>query len=674
MLLSGFLCLLFGFVPVADENGVAVLENFGPAAASEWYATSRGQKMEPTSDGLSVECDFEHFPTTERLSIDKKVDWDLTHWNRFEVDVTVTDPGVFTGSSIYFHSGNGWYSQGSFVPEKSGTLVFQKRDFSLEEKPDGWGKIDTVRISFWKSSASGKAIVRLRELRTVREPVLFVTTRNSEGLEFWRAKSNAASLSSLLQNLGVLSDSQCFEDDGPEAVWREALDSHSLIVAAYTPYMQPKLLNFLKNYAKETGKTVLFVEKHLEEEPIDEKEFLASATASPAIRKLVEEKAAEILTSAAGEELPNAKELKALAKKIFSEKGFEAGIEFCRKQHADSLRELALETRKSKNLKFSAWWNHDGRGAYPGDWPRTARELKAAGFTAVIPNLLWAACAGYPSDLIPRGKRYGDEDLLRACVDACHAEGIEVHVWKVNFNMQYDLTPELREKYHQEGRLQKNAQGEEFPWLCPSHPANYELEWKSMVEMAVKYPIDGVHFDYIRYPGSNTCYCEGCRERFEKSIGKKVADWPNDVIRGDLAQQFRDWRCDQITAIVKRTREELRKVRPECKISAAVFSSYPNCREGNGQDWVKWVKEGYVDFLCPMNYSNNAKNYVRTSLQQRELVGKDFPLYPGIGEYRTTPDGVIEQIRGIDAAGFSGYTIFNLTGKSAQAILPLLTK
>ena len=29
--------------------------------------------------------------------------------------------------------------------------------------------------------------------------------------------------------------------------------------------------------------------------------------------------------------------------------------------------------------------------------------------------------------------------------------------------------------------------------------------------------VDGIHFDYIRYPGPDHCFCAPCRERFERS-------------------------------------------------------------------------------------------------------------------------------------------------------------
>ncbi|MDO4583915.1 MAG: family 10 glycosylhydrolase [Planctomycetia bacterium] len=673
MFWSGLLTLIFSVTPIANENGVAVLDTFGQESLSAWRDTSDGNMpTEKVTKGWKVSSTFVKKPSVLRVSIDRQVDWNLESWNRFELDVEVENVEAFGASSLYFHSGDGWYSCGGFTPVKEGTIVFEKKDFRSEGKPAGWDCIDRVRISFWKGGESDGAIT-FCQFRAVQKPILFLTTRNAEGVEFWRARRNAAILSGTLQDVGILADTQCLEKDQSEEDWEKVLQPRKMLVVAYAPYMPAEMREFLKKYGEKHGKPVLFIEKDLEKEKLEVTSFLEWIGSHPPLKKQIVEQMVANLGVVGGVTPPRISEIQTEVREVFEKECFSAGLQNCLKKQRELLREIALRTRESDTLKFRAWWNHDGQGAYKGDWPRTARELKAAGFTAVFPNLLWAACAAYPSDLIPQGKRYGEEDLLKACVEACHAEGLEVHVWKVNFNMQYDLTPELREKYRQEGRLQKNQEGEEFPWLCPSHPANFELEWKSMVEMAVRYPIDGVHFDYIRYPGRETCYCEGCRERFEKAIGKTVANWPLDVIRGEEVKRFESWRCDQITAIVRKTREELKKVRPETKVSAAVFNSYPNCRSSVGQDWVLWAKEGYVDFLCPMNYTQDTRTFQRMTARQQTLVGKDFPLYPGIGEWRLTPDGVVEQIREADSLDCPGFIIFNLTEMAAGKILPLLT-
>ncbi|MGQ9762182.1 MAG: glycoside hydrolase family 10 protein [Thermogutta sp.] len=330
-----------------------------------------------------------------------------------------------------------------------------------------------------------------------------------------------------------------------------------------------------------------------------------------------------------------------------------------------------LTAQPSPSREGRAYWNHTGLGAYPGDWDRTARELAEAGFNMVLPNMLRAGIAHYASDLIPRSstfEKYGDQ--IEQCVQACHKHGIEVHVWKVNFNLS--AAPQsFVEQMRAAGRTQVTRRGEDTNWLCPSHPENQKLERETMLEVVKKYDVDGIHFDYIRYPNEDNCYCSGCRERFEKEMKIRVSHWPEDCYSGSLKEAYRDWRCKQITQLVAAVAKEAKQIKPEIKISAAVFSEYPNCRVSVGQDWVSWVKGGYLDFVCPMDYTEDDTRFQRLVKTQAELVDGRIPMYPGIGAYRLSgPDRVVGQIAIARRLGVPGFTIFDMNEFSPQTIFP----
>ena len=94
--------------------------------------------------------------------------------------------------------------------------------------------------------------------------------------------------------------------------------------------------------------------------------------------------------------------------------------------------------------------------------------------------------------------------------------GVEMHVWKVCWNMGSYASKEFINRMIAEKRCLVNSSGKCFEtWLCPSNPKNQSLEISSMIELASKKP-HGIHFDYIRYKDDNGGFCEGCRERFEK--------------------------------------------------------------------------------------------------------------------------------------------------------------
>lgn len=341
-------------------------------------------------------------------------------------------------------------------------------------------------------------------------------------------------------------------------------------------------------------------------------------------------------------------------------------------EHRRAVVDAYLRAAPSATIEGRAVWNHSGTGAYPGDWQRSARLLADNGFNMVLPNMLWGGLAHYPSDLLPRSetfRRYGDQ--IEQCCRAAEKHGIEVHVWKVNYNLG-NAPAEFVAALRRQGRLQRAVDGREQPWLCPSHPENQRLERESMLEVARRYPVAGLHFDYIRYPGRDNCYCDGCRQRFERDSGKPVAHWPGDCYNGSRQAEYHDWRCRQITTLVESLSREARAMKPRIKISAAVFGSYPDCRRSVGQDWPVWAEKGYVDFLCPMDYTPDDRQFVRLVGNQRRLV--NVPLYPGIGATASrmalSADRVVGQIHWARQLGAAGFTIFDFGPGTAQTIIP----
>ena len=324
-----------------------------------------------------------------------------------------------------------------------------------------------------------------------------------------------------------------------------------------------------------------------------------------------------------------------------------------------------LMSQPSSMSEGRAFWNHSGTGAYPGDWDRTAREMAAAGLNMILPNMLWGGVAHFPSDILPRSKtfeNYGDQ--IKQCIEAAHKNDIEVHVWKVNYNLGHHVPEDFVKKLRNAGRLQVSVDGEPGDWLNPAHPENFKLELDTILEVVRKYDIDGFHFDYIRYPNSRNDFSEYSHKKFESDTGHKVENWPTDCYDGPLKEAYTDWRCTQITKLVKAVSEQARAIRPGIKISAAVFRDYPNCRKWVAQDWPLWAKEGYVDFLCPMNYTDDDEKYLDWITAQKALLPRDFPLYPGIGvslrNKTQSADRVIGQVHFNREVGTGGFTIFDL--------------
>ena len=322
-------------------------------------------------------------------------------------------------------------------------------------------------------------------------------------------------------------------------------------------------------------------------------------------------------------------------------------------------------------------WCHSAFGPTDRSWDDEMRVLAENGFTAILPNMLWGGVAYYQSKVLPVAPEVAERgDQVAECVAACRKHGVECHVWKVNWNMGWRAPKNFVERMRREGRVQVGFDGSvNARWLCPSHPENRRLEIESMVEVATRYDVHGIHFDYIRYPGRDGCFCPGCRERFEKAVGRKVANWPKDVRADkDLHAAWLDFRRAQITAVVEAVHRHVKKLRPECQISAAVFRNWPVHRDQVGQDWKDWCERGLLDFVCPMDYTPSNLQFEAEVTNQRAWAA-GVPCYPGIGlttwPERTDISRLIDQIRITREAKTGGFTVFHYGDVEMREVIPL---
>ena len=357
-------------------------------------------------------------------------------------------------------------------------------------------------------------------------------------------------------------------------------------------------------------------------------------------------------------------------KKAMSEKRFK-DVLAAAEATQNALMEAYYYIQTPRKDEFRAVWCHE---AFPpfNTWEESIKLLKESGFNAIVVNMLWAGVAYYPSEILPVADEIKEKgDQIALAVEAARKYGVQIHVWKVNWNLGDWDPKKFVEKMRTEERLQKDRFGNEVKWLCPSHPENFKLELESMLEVVRKYDVDGLHFDYIRYPDSNSCYCPGCKKRFEETIGESVINWPQDVITGKYSAKFADWHREQITRLVRAVSEQAHKIKPKIKISAAVF---PYDYDTVGQDWPGWVKNGYLDFLCPMDYTDSNIRFKAFVTNHLKEVKRSIPVYPGIHASTLNAAGVIEQIQIARTLGTDGFIIFNYDTNLARDILPNLAK
>lgn len=342
----------------------------------------------------------------------------------------------------------------------------------------------------------------------------------------------------------------------------------------------------------------------------------------------------------------------------------------------EALTEAYSLTQQPRAGELRGVWDHDGVGWYPGDWDRTCRELKSHGVNAIFPNVLWAGLAHYPSRVVPGSgtlRRLGDQ--MKACLDAARRNGLQVHAWKVLWQVE-NAAPEFVARLRKEGRLQQAADGKPVMWMNPALAANVNQELAAIEELARSYPLDGIHLDYVRFPDGNTCYSPASRRMFESWMGKALGPWPTSVLSDRGRADYRRWRAGVITDFVRQAHRRVKAVNPNLKLSAAVWGGYPDTIDSIGQDWGTWLREGYVDFVCPMNYTEDRFRFSALLQKQLALPGSRGRVYPGIGvtasESQLRADEVIEQIAILRRQGAPGFVLFDLSQSLRTDTLPAL--
>ena len=366
---------------------------------------------------------------------------------------------------------------------------------------------------------------------------------------------------------------------------------------------------------------------------------------------------------------------RAEAERLLKAGQWSESVEASGRAEAAALRAWCLSQKPAKGER-RAFWCHSAFGLGDKGWDESIRLLKASGFNAILPNMLWGGLAYYPSKTLPEYTGLADKgDQIAQCLAACKKYGVQCHVWKVNWNTGGRAPKAFIGQMRAEGRLQKEYAGETTEWLCPSNPTNQALEVEAMLEVVRNYAVDGVHFDYIRYPGNDACFCDGCRARFEAALGRAATPWPKETrAPGEVREKWLDFRRSNINTVVRRVAEEARKIRPGVQISAAVFRNWPTDRDGVGQDWKLWCDNGWLDFVCPMDYFDSNALFRNVVTAQKGYAGK-VPLYPGIGLscWKNPHDAVkiAEQIGITRGLGLKGFTVFNFDA-NAESVLPYL--
>jgi len=228
-------------------------------------------------------------------------------------------------------------------------------------------------------------------------------------------------------------------------------------------------------------------------------------------------------------------------------------------------------------------------------------------------------------------------DPLDFLIKKAHAQGIQVHAWlnlmslgsnkNANFLKKYGtdiLTRNLKEKVKIEDF---KIDGQYF--LEPGDPRVRDDLTKMIEEILRNYPdLDGIQFDYIRYPDvePHYGYTKANMERFKQKTGLKIIDEKSPV--------WQDWRRDQVTETLTKLVNIVRSQRPHMQVSTTGCMPYARAYYEAYQDWASWLSSGLVDFVTIMDYSVDLKQFERWITVVKEKTKDLTKVKISVGAYK----------------------------------------
>jgi uncharacterized lipoprotein YddW (UPF0748 family) len=330
----------------------------------------------------------------------------------------------------------------------------------------------------------------------------------------------------------------------------------------------------------------------------------------------------------------------------------------------------------------------------------------AAGFNTLIVQVRGRGDAYYDSRWEPRAielkNQPVDWDPFKVVIAEAHQRGLKVHAW-LNTSLLANLdalpdNPKHVYKAHPEwlavphpvaadlytmsprdphfrARIvewsKANRSELEGVYTGPVNPKVREHIYRIWMDLLKKYPVDGLHFDYVRFASPDFDYSRTSLERFRKWLEPQLTTAQNNDLKQSLKinplaaaemfkEKFADFQREQVTQLVDRIYHAVKKRRPDVIVSAAVFANNENAYTRRFQDWRRWLKMGILDVACPMAYSQDTEIFrkqIEIAVTSAHTSGRR--IWAGIGAYRIPAESTVEKINVARSLNADGIILFS---------------
>ncbi|MDR1259003.1 MAG: family 10 glycosylhydrolase [Tannerellaceae bacterium] len=289
--------------------------------------------------------------------------------------------------------------------------------------------------------------------------------------------------------------------------------------------------------------------------------------------------------------------------------------------------------------------------------------LRNANFNTVFLQVRLRGDVIYPSSIEPVSRVFSGRtgvspgyDPLAFAIEECHSRGLECHAWLVTYPVGTAADVKNKGKNSVVARRPDLCKLFNNEWyLNPGMPGTSDYILSLVREIVRNYDVDGIHFDYIRYP-------EGA-EGFPDS---------ETYARYGKSKSLRAWRQDNINRLLERVYDWVKRNRPWIQVSAAPLGKYSPTAQVPAagltaldvyQDAYEWLRKKKVDMVAPMMYYRDG--YFYPFVDNWEVNRNGRLLAPGLGIYKLAPGDagwtlkdVTDQIDYLRASKTSGISFF----------------
>jgi uncharacterized lipoprotein YddW (UPF0748 family) len=256
------------------------------------------------------------------------------------------------------------------------------------------------------------------------------------------------------------------------------------------------------------------------------------------------------------------------------------------------------------------------------------------------------------------------EDPLAYLIKKAHSSNIQVHAWVNLMSLGTNENAPILKKYGPE-ILTRNLENKKSLndykvdnqfFLEPGDPRIRRDLTYLVEEITAHYrQLDGIQFDYIRYPDwqPNYGYTNRNVARFKRAYG---AYFPSEE-----SHEWRQWKRDQVTTLLKQLTKKAKSIHPGILVSTTGLVPYSRASQEAFQDWLLWVRSGDIDFLTLMAYSQSNTEFDKYLKDAKKQFGVLDKVSIAVGAYmfRSSPKDFEKQWKACEESGSRACVVFH---------------